>query len=76
MTKRIINKPLLRMCVKLIGKERVAVAAGCSASFIEKLMSEKYKGLPSITTIEGLSLATGKTVDELFPVFEAEKESA
>lgn len=76
MTTRVINKILLKKLVKEIGLEKVAVAANCSASLLQKLCSEKYEVNPTIRTIDGICFATGKTMDELFPVSEATKESA
>lgn len=75
--KRVTNKKLLRASVKEVGIERVAVAAECSASFLQKLISENYAGIPSIRIIDGICEATSHSIDELFPlVCEAEKESA
>lgn len=77
MTTRTINRELLRASVKEKGLARVAVEANCSPALLQKLMSEKYEGNPTISTIDGLCFATGKTLDELFPmVSEASKESA
>ena len=76
MTNRYTNKALLRELVKEIGLEQIAVRAECSASLLQKLVSDRYETLPSIRKIDGLCFATGKNIEELFPVFEDEKESA
>jgi transcriptional regulator with XRE-family HTH domain len=77
MTKRIINKALIRKLVKEQGVEQTAVAARCSASLVWKLMSDEHKTIPAIGKIDGLCFALNRTIDELFPlVSEAEKESA
>lgn len=77
MTKRVINKSLIRSLVKEMGSvERVAVEANCSGSLIWKLMSDDYDVIPSIQKIDGLCFAFKKSLDELFPVVEAGRESA
>lgn len=76
MTTRTINKELLRASVKEKGLAEIAVAAKCSPSLLQKFMGEKYEGNPTISTIDGLCFATGKSIDELFPVFDDQKESA
>jgi transcriptional regulator with XRE-family HTH domain len=76
MTTRTINKELLRALVKEMGIAKIAVVAKCSPSLLQKFMGEKYEGNPTISTIDGLCRATGKTMDELFPVFDDQKESA
>jgi DNA-binding Xre family transcriptional regulator len=73
---RTTNKKLLRASVKEVGLERVAVAAECSASFLQKLISENYTGIPSIQIIDGICEATDLKIDDLFPFFEDKKEIA
>jgi hypothetical protein len=74
--KRKTNKLLLRECVKIRGLARIALEADCSPSLIQKLCSDSYIKVPGIDIIDGLCKATGHSLDELFPVFEAKKESA
>lgn len=76
MTKRVINKALIRSLVKQMGVEKTAVAANCSASLVWKLMSEEHDVIPSIRKIDGLCFALNKSIDELFPIFDEKKESA
>jgi transcriptional regulator with XRE-family HTH domain len=77
MKQRQVNKLLLRTSVKVMGLERLAVAAECSASLLQKLVSDGYHGSPSIRTIDGLCHATGHKIDDLFPFADqAEKEIA
>jgi transcriptional regulator with XRE-family HTH domain len=77
MLKRITNKKLLKASVKEVGLERVAIQADCSASFLQKLLSESYAGIPSIRIIDGICQATHHSIDELFPLVSTpEKESA
>lgn len=76
MTKRTISKELLKAAVKEKGIARLAVEANCSPALLQKLMSEKYEGNPTISTIDGLCFATGKTLDELFPISKAEEKIA
>jgi transcriptional regulator with XRE-family HTH domain len=77
MTTRTINKVLIRKLVKEKGSvELVAVEAKCSASLIWKLMSEEHRTIPAIGKIDGLCFALNKTIDELFPISEVNKESA
>lgn len=75
MTKRVINKTLIRALVKENGIERVAVGANCSASLLQKLMQDGYEALPTIAKIDGLCFYSGKTINDLFP-FDQEKEEA
>jgi hypothetical protein len=71
MTKRIVNKRLIREWIKINGKgalERLALGSGCSASLIQKLCSECYDyGVPSIDRIDGICKVTGYEICELFP---------
>lgn len=79
MTTRIINKKLIREWIKINGKgslERLAFQSGCSASLIQKLCSESYDLIPSISKIDGICKVTGYEINDLFPVFEAKKEIA
>jgi transcriptional regulator with XRE-family HTH domain len=79
MTKRIVNKKLIREWIKINGKgalERLALESGCSASFLQKLCSESYDGIPSISIIDGISKVTGYPMSELFPIFDEKKKSA
>ena len=76
MKTRTINKKLLKECVKVQGLERIAVAADCSASLLQKLCSESYLTVPSIRNIDGICKATDRSIDELFPIFDEKKESA
>lgn len=79
MTKRIVNKMLIREWIKVNGKgalERLALGSGSSASFIQKLCSNGYDGVPSIDRIDGISKVTGYEIDDLFPFFEDKKEIA
>lgn len=76
MTTRTINKSLLRSLIKEKGLEQTAVEANCSASLLQKLISDKFEGTPSIRTIDGLCFATGKTMDELFPTTNQEKSAS
>lgn len=75
MTKRIINKELLRERVKEIGLEMLAVTAECSASLIQKLVSEGYSGSPSLRTVDAICLATGDEMNDLFPIASQEEAS-
>lgn len=74
MTKRIINKELIKELVKAKGVERTAVDAKCSASLVWKLMSSEHETIPSIRKIDGLCFALEKTIDELFPFDQQEEE--
>lgn len=80
MTKRIVNRKMIREWIKINGKgslERLALESGCSASMVQKLCSESYDyGVPSIGKIDGICKVTGYSIDELFPVFDEKKESA
>jgi transcriptional regulator with XRE-family HTH domain len=67
MSKRSINKDLLKKRVSEMGIATIAVKAGRSPSLIQKLMSESYQGTPSIETVDGLCEATGDKIDVLFP---------
>lgn len=73
---REINKKLLRECVAVMGLEKLAVAASCSASLLQKLCSDCYVTVPSLKKCDALCAATGQKMDELFPVLENKKESA
>lgn len=76
---RKLNKSLLREWIKVNGKgslERLAVAVGCSASLIQKLLGDSYNAVPRFEIVEGLLRETGHTIDELFPVCEIGKKSA
>lgn len=64
------------MIVGIMGLERLAVEASCSASLIQKLVSESYLNVPSLRTIDGICKASGYQIDEIFPFFEDKKESA
>jgi transcriptional regulator with XRE-family HTH domain len=79
MTKRIVNKKLIREWIKVNGKgalERLALESGCSASLVQKLCSESYVSTPSIDRIEGICKVTEYSLDQLFPIFDEKKESA
>lgn len=76
MTTRTINKSLIRTLVKEKGIALVAVEANCSPSLVQKLMSDGYEVIPTIAKIDGICFSLKRDIDELFPVFEAEKESA
>lgn len=77
MRKRIANKKLLRASVKEVGIAKVAVAADCSPSFLQKFLSDSYSSLPSIGIMDGICEVTNHSLDELFPfVCDTEKESA
>lgn len=79
MSKRIVNKDLLREWIKVNGKgslERLALESGCSASLVQKLCNGSYAHVLSIGKIDGICQVTGFKMDELFPVFEAKKEIA
>lgn len=70
MTKRIVNKKLIREWIKINGKgalERLALESGCSASLVQKLCSESYEGVPSIDRIDGICKVTGYGISDLFP---------
>lgn len=74
MTKRKINKNLLRMLVKDKGIAETAVEANCSTSLIQKLTQDGYETLPKIAKIDGLCFALNKSLDELFPFDRQEEE--
>lgn len=77
MTKRIVNKQLIREWIRINGKgslERLAFESGCSASFVQKLCSESYEGVPSINRIDGFCKVTGYAISELFPIDQQEEE--
>lgn len=76
MTKRIINKDLLRLRVKELGLEKLAAKADCSASLIQKLISDSYDSIPTLRKVDAICAATGEKLDTLFPVFEDSEESA
>lgn len=70
MTKRTVNKKLIREWIKVNGKcslERMAFESGCSASLIQKLCSESYDGIPTIDRIDGICKVTGYELSDLFP---------
>jgi transcriptional regulator with XRE-family HTH domain len=77
MTKRIVNKKLIREWIKVNGKgalERLALESGCSASFVQKLCSEGYEGVPSIDRIDGICRVTEYSLSELFPIDRQEEK--
>jgi transcriptional regulator with XRE-family HTH domain len=77
MSKRVVNKKLIRDWIKQNGKgalERLALESGCSASLIQKLCSEAYDSIPSISTIDGICHVTGYGISELFPFDRQEEE--
>jgi hypothetical protein len=59
-----------------MGIAEASVAADCSPSLIQKLMQEGYETVPTIGKIDGLCFAFKKDINELFPVFEDEKEAS
>lgn len=70
MSKRIVNKKLIREWIKVNGKgsmERLAYESGCSASLVQKLCSDGYYAVPSICKIDGLCEVTGYSINDLFP---------
>jgi hypothetical protein len=70
MTKRIVNKKLIREWIRVNGKgslERLALESGCSASLIQKLCSEGYESIPTIDRIDGICKVTGYKMDDAFP---------
>lgn len=73
---RYVNKDLLRFLVSEYGLERLAVMANCSASLLQKLVSDGYDKVPSIRIIDGLCHATNHDINSLFPIFEGEKEAS
>jgi transcriptional regulator with XRE-family HTH domain len=77
MTKRTVNKILIREWIKVNGRgalERLALDSGCSASLIQKLASDSYTGVPSIDRIDGICRVTGYDISELFPCTDQDKE--
>jgi hypothetical protein len=72
---RILNKTLLRARIKEVGLEMTAVRAECSASLLQKLVSESYEAYPSLRTVDGLCRALGLEMNDLFPVCEVKKEA-
>lgn len=72
---RVINKKLMRECVAVMGLEKLAVAAGCSASLVQKLCAESYTTVPSLKKCDSICAACGQKLDTLFPVLENKKES-
>lgn len=78
MTKRHVNKQLIREWIHINGKgslERLAYKSGCSASLVQKLISDSYDGIPKIDVIDGICLETGYEMDELFPITKQEKSA-
>lgn len=73
---RHINKVLLKFLIKEIGLERIAVAADCSASLLQKLVSDSYETIPSIRKIDGICSATGHSIEDLFPLVQIEEEAS
>lgn len=73
---REINKKLLRELVKVMGLEKLAVEADCSASLLQKLCSDSYHTVPSLKKCDSLCAATGSKMDALFPVVENKRKSA
>ena len=77
MTKRIINKKLIKEWIAVNGKgalEKLAHESGCSFSLVSKLPNENYSKIPTINHIDGLCKVLGTDINTLFP-FE-DKESA
>lgn len=75
MTKRIVNKKLLREWLKVNGKgslERLAYESGCSASLVQKMISENYTKVPMLNHIDGICKVTSFDMNELFPFEESE----
>lgn len=64
---RTINKTLLRKKVAEQGLEMIAVKSKCSASLMQKLVSDAYKGVPSLNIAIALCEAVGEKVEDLFP---------
>lgn len=70
MTKRTINKKLLRAWVVENGKgslEMLSFQTGCSFSLIQKLSIDGYESIPSLQKIESLCEVIGCELDDLFP---------
>jgi DNA-binding Xre family transcriptional regulator len=75
MTTRTINKKLIREWIKINGKgalEKLAHESGCSFSLVNKLIAEKYSGLPKIDHIDSLCRVMECDINELFPFKESE----
>lgn len=60
------------MLIREFGKEQFAVSVRCSASYLDKLMSETHKSIPRLPMRKAMAEAAGISENDLFPVVESE----